>query len=135
MRRRWSCVCIRRTGGASRHGLPFADREGDVWHLHVAGLSAGQLYGLRAYGPYAPDEGQRFNPHKLLIDPYARGLAGRLRWSDAVMGYKIGASRGDGSFDPRDSAFAVPKSVVVDPRFSLGQRPPAAGADGRYGDL
>ncbi|WP_299482307.1 glycogen debranching protein GlgX [Cypionkella sp.] len=105
--------------------LAFADRDGDVWHLHVAGLVAGQLYGLRAYGPYAPDEGQRFNPHKLLIDPYARGLAGRLRWSDAVMGYKVGASRGDGSFDPRDSAFAVPKSVVVDAGFHWGNdRPP-----------
>ncbi len=105
--------------------LPFSDRAGDIWHLHVAGLAAGQLYGLRAYGLYAPDEGLRFNPHKLLIDPYARGLAGRLRWSDAVMGYKIGASRGDGSFDPRDSAFAVPKSVVVDPGFHWGNdRPP-----------
>lgn len=112
----------------SRHEiarLPFTEREGDVWHLHVSGIGDGQLYGLRAHGPYAPDEGHRFNPHKLLIEPYARGLSGRLRWSDAVMGYKIGASRGDGSFDTRDSAFAVPKSVVVDPGFHWGNdRPP-----------
>jgi isoamylase len=74
--------------------LPFLDRDGDIWHLHVAGISAGQLYGLRAQGPYAPDEGHRFNPHKLLIDPYAKGLAGRLKWSDAVMGYKVGSPRG-----------------------------------------
>ena len=100
--------------------LPFADREGDIWHLHVAGIGAGQLYGLRAQGPYAPEEGHRFNPNKLLLDPYAKGLAGRLRWSDAVMGYKIGSPRADLSFDTRDSAFAVPKSVVVDPGFFWG---------------
>jgi isoamylase len=100
--------------------LPFADREGDIWHVHVTGVTEGQLYGFRANGPYVPDEGHRFNPHKLLIDPYARGLAGRLRWSDALMGYKVGSPRGDTSFDTRDSAFAVPKSVVVDPGFHWG---------------
>ncbi len=105
--------------------LGFAARSGDIWHLHVAGLGEGQLYGLRADGPHAPDEGHRFNAHKLLIDPCARGLAGRLRWSDALMGYKIGSPRGDLSFDSRDSAFAVPKSVVVDPGFHWGgDRPP-----------
>ncbi len=106
--------------------LPFRDREGDVWHMEVAGIGAGQLYGLRAQGPYVPDQGLRFNANKLLIDPYARGLAGRLRWSDALMGYKIGSPRGDMSFDTRDSAFAVPKSVVVDGHFDWkGDRPPA----------
>jgi isoamylase len=100
--------------------LPFAEREGDIWHVHVTGITEGQLYGFRANGPYAPDEGHRFNPHKLLIDPYTKGLAGRLRWSDAVMGYKVGSPRGDTSFDTRDSAFAVPKSVVVDPGFHWG---------------
>ncbi len=100
--------------------LPFTDRDGDVWHMHVAGLRAGQQYGFRAHGPYLPDEGHRFNAHKLLLDPYARGLAGRLRWSDALMGYRIGAARADQSFDSRDSAFAIPKSVVVDPSFDWG---------------
>jgi isoamylase len=98
--------------------IPFRDRDGDVWHIHVSGLMPGQRYGLRAHGPYAPEEGHRFNHHKLLIDPYARGLDGRLRWSDALMGYKIGSPRGDLSHDNRDSAFAVPKSVVVDTAFS-----------------
>jgi glycogen operon protein len=100
--------------------LPFTDRDGDVWHMHVAGLRAGQQYGFRARGPYLPDEGHRFNAHKLLLDPYARGLAGRLRWSDALMGYRIGAARADQSFDSRDSAFALPKSVVVDASFDWG---------------
>lgn len=100
--------------------LPITARDGDVWHIHVGGIGAGQQYGFRAHGPYAPDQGHRFNAHKLLMDPYGRGLAGRLRWSDALMGYKIGSSRGDQSFDSRDSAFAVPKSVVVDPSFDWG---------------
>lgn len=104
--------------------LPFADRDGDIWHLHVSGLTEGQLYGLRADGPYSPEEGHRFNQNKLLMDPYAKGLAGRLRWSDALMGYKIGSARGDLSFDTRDSAFAVPKSVVVDPGFHWGNDQP-----------
>ncbi len=98
--------------------IPLRDRDGDVWHVHIGGLMPGARYGFRAQGPYAPEAGHRFNPHKLLIDPYARGLDGRLRWSDALMGYKIGSPRGDLSYDTRDSAFAVPKSVVVDTAFS-----------------
>jgi glycogen operon protein len=100
--------------------LPIKDRDGDVWHVHVGGLTPGTVYGFRAHGPYAPERGHRFNPNKLLLDPYARALEGRLKWSDALMGYKIGSSRGDLSFDTRDSAFAVPKAVVTDPSFSWG---------------
>jgi glycogen operon protein len=100
----------------ARIALP--ERDGDIWHGHVGGLTPGTLYGYRVHGPYAPEQGHRFNPSKLLIDPYARALEGRLRWSDALMGYKIGSPRGDLSFDARDSAFAVPKSVVVDPSFN-----------------
>ncbi len=100
--------------------IAVSAREADVWHIHLDGLKAGQLYGYRVDGPYQPEQGHRFNPHKLLLDPYAKGLAGRLKWSDAVMGYKVGSGRGDQSFDARDSAFAVPKSVVVDPRFDWG---------------
>lgn len=105
--------------------IPFRERDGDIWHMHVGGLTFGTVYGLRAHGPYAPEQGHRFNPHKLLQDPYARALEGRLRWSDALMGYRIGSPRGDLSYDTRDSAFAVPKAVVCDPSFSWGDdRPP-----------
>jgi glycogen operon protein len=104
--------------------VPMTDRDGDVWHVHIDGLMPGARYGYRAHGPYAPEEGHRFNPNKLLIDPYARGLDGRLRWSDALMGYRIGSPRGDLSFDTRDSAFAVPKSVVVDTAFTWGDDAP-----------
>ncbi|WP_146285860.1 glycogen debranching protein GlgX [Gemmobacter aquaticus] len=100
--------------------IPLRERDGDIWHVHVGGLTPGTLYGYRVHGPYAPEGGHRFNPHKLLIDPYARQLSGRLKWSDAMMGYKVGSNRADLSFDTRDSAFAVPKSVVVDPSFNWG---------------
>ena len=100
--------------------LPIRDRDGDIWHIHVGGLTAGAVYGFRAFGPYDPERGHRFNPHKLLLDPYARALEGRLKWSDALMGYKIGTARGDLSYDTRDSAFAVPKAVVTDPSFGWG---------------
>ena len=98
--------------------IALLERDGDIWHGHVGGLMPGTLYGYRVHGPYAPEQGHRFNPHKLLIDPYARGLEGRLKWSDALMGFKVGSTRGDLSYDTRDSAFAVPKSVVVDPSFN-----------------
>ena len=101
--------------------IPLRERDGDIWHVHVGGMTPGTLYGYRVHGPYAPEGGHRFNPHKLLIDPYARQLSGRLKWSDAMMGYKVGSNRADLSFDTRDSAFAVPKSVVVDPSFNWGQ--------------
>lgn len=106
--------------------LPFRERDGDIWHMHVGGLTPGVKYGLRAHGPYRPEEGHRFNPNKLLIDPYAKKLWGRLRWSDAVMGYRVGSPRADLSFDSRDSAFAVPKSVVVDPSFPWSHDLPLA---------
>lgn len=105
--------------------LPLKERDGDIWHIHVEGLGAGTVYGFRVHGPYAPERGHRFNPHKLLLDPYARAVEGRFRWSDAVMGYKVGSPRGDLSFDTRDSAFAVPKAVVTDAAFDWGDdRPP-----------
>ena len=106
----------------ARIALP--ERDGDIWHGHVAGLMTGTLYGFRVHGPYAPEQGHRFNPHKLLIDPYARALEGRLKWSDALMGYKVGSPRADLSYDTRDSAFAVPKSVVVDTSFAWGDDAP-----------
>jgi glycogen operon protein len=104
--------------------LPIRDRDGDIWHIHVGGLTAGAVYGFRAHGPYAPEQGHRFNPHKLLLDPYARALEGRLKWSDSVMGYKVGSPKGDLSYDTRDSAFAVPKAIVVDPAFGWGNDTP-----------
>ena len=96
----------------ARYDLPECTDE--VWHGYLPQLRAGQLYGYRAHGPYEPEQGHRFNPHKLLLDPYARLLAGQIRWSDALHGYRVSSPRADLSFDRRDSAAAMPKSVVVD---------------------
>jgi len=95
--------------------IPLPERDGDIWHGHIAGIGPGTRYGLRAHGPYEPENGHRFNANKLLIDPYARKIDGKLRWSKALMGYHIGSPMGDLSFSTRDSAFAVPKCVVVGP--------------------
>ncbi|MEM0949432.1 MAG: glycogen debranching protein GlgX [Pseudomonadota bacterium] len=116
-------LCLYDTDGReTRIDLP--EREGDVWHGHVAGLGVGQNYGFRAYGPYRPDEGHRFNPNKLLMDPYARQLTGHPVWDDALFGFTPGHALEDLSFDPRDSAPFMPRSVVApghwphDPRRS-----------------
>lgn len=97
--------------------LALPERDGDIWHGYVAGLRPGTVYGYRAHGPYAPDEGHRFNPNKMLLDPYARKIEGAVQWSDALLGYQATSNRQDLSFDASDSASFVPKSVVVDMDF------------------
>ena len=107
----------------ARYPLPECTDE--VWHGYLPHARPGQLYGFRAYGAYAPEQGHRFNPNKLLLDPYARRLAGQLRWTDAVHGYHVGSPRADLSFDRRDSAPAMPKCVVTADSFDWdGDRRP-----------
>lgn len=103
-----------------RMALP--ERTEHVWHGYLPDVSPGQLYGYRVHGPYEPQHGLRFNPHKVLIDPYARRLAGRLVWSDAHFAYRAGSSREDLSFDRRDNARGIPKAMVVDESFNWGRR-------------
>ena len=86
----------------------------------------GQRYGYRVHGPYEPERGHRFNPNKLLIDPYARAIDGHVRWNERIFGYTLGHPDADLSFDERDSAHAVPKSVVVEPQGGVGDRVRAA---------
>ncbi|MBP1805587.1 glycogen debranching protein GlgX [Rubellimicrobium aerolatum] len=105
--------------------IDLPDREGHVWHGYVPGLRPGQAYGFRAHGPYRPDEGHRFNPHKLLLDPYAKRIAGRLEWDPALFGYDVASKHGDLTFDTRDSSNFVPRAVVTDPRLDArGERRP-----------
>jgi glycogen operon protein len=100
-------------------------RTDHVWHVYLHGIRPGQLYGYRVHGPYDPRHGHRFNPNKLLIDPYARQLFGRIRWHDAVFGYRMGGPRGDLTLDRRDSAPMVPKCIVEEPTHYWGDdRPP-----------
>ena len=91
--------------------------DNHIWHLYVPGLMPGQLYGYRVYGPYEPQNGDRFNPNKLLIDPYAKALSGRVEWHNAIFGYEVGHPEEDLSFSEEDSAPYVPKGVVIDPSF------------------
>jgi isoamylase len=107
----------------ARFDLPECTDE--VWHGYLPDAKPGLLYGYRAYGPYEPRAGHRFNPNKLLLDPYAHELHGDLIWSDVLFGYRVGSARGDLTFDRRDSARAMPKGVVVDNSFNWGDdRPP-----------
>ena len=101
-------------GRRELHRVPLPERTEDVWHGYFHDVAPGQLYGYRVYGPYDPERGFRFNSNKLLVDPYAKALAGRLVWSDAHFGYRTGSARGDLSFDRRDNARGMPKSVVID---------------------
>jgi glycogen operon protein len=96
----------------------------DVWHAYLPGYGPGTIYGYRVHGPYQPRQGHRFNPNKLLLDPYARCLHDELRWDDSVFGYTPGAADRDLSFDARDSAAFVPKSVIVDESFDWGNDKP-----------
>jgi isoamylase len=113
------------TSAGESERFPLQDRTDQVWHAYLPGIGPGQLYGFRVSGPYRPDEGHRFNPNKLLVDPYTRAIAGGLRWSDAVYGYTPGHPDEDASFDDRDSAPDVPRSMVLDPSFDWGaDRPP-----------
>jgi glycogen operon protein len=97
---------------------PVRHRTGDVWHVWVRGIPAGQLYGYRIDGPYLPEEGHRFNPHKLLLDPYARALAGVENWDfPAARGYDSSSSLTDLSFSTIDDAGTTPKCVFTDDHF------------------
>ena len=98
----------------------------EVWHGSLPDVKAGQRYGYRVHGPWEPQHGHRFNPHKLLLDPYAKAIDGTIRWSDVVFGYRVGPDPdADLTLDDRDSADTVPKSVVVDDAFDWrGDRPP-----------
>jgi isoamylase len=107
----------------ARIALPECTDE--VWHGYLPDVHPGALYGYRVHGPYRPEYGHRFNPNKLLLDPYAKQMHGQVRWSDALFGYRLQSQRGDLSFDRRDSAPAMPKGVVVDSTFNWhGDQPP-----------
>jgi len=100
--------------------IRMPEQTDQVWHVYLPGIRPGQLYGYRVHGPYEPQAGHRFNPAKLLLDPYAKAIAGILQWSDAPFGYTVGHPDADLSYDERDSAAGTQKCVVVDPAFNWG---------------
>jgi isoamylase len=114
------------TGVREIDRIPLPEYTDEVWHGYLPDARPGTLYGYRVHGLYEPRNGHRFNPNKLLLDPYAKALFGRFLRTDAVFGYRAGSPREDLSFDRRDSARAVPKCRVVDPSFAWGDdRAPA----------
>jgi glycogen operon protein len=104
--------------------IRMPEQTNQVWHVYLPEVRPGQRYGYRVHGPYEPSAGHRFNPAKLLLDPYAKAIAGTIDWSDALFGYAIGHADADLSCDERDSAPHLPKCIVVDPAFSWGHDAP-----------
>jgi glycogen operon protein len=104
--------------------IPIHWQTDQVWHCYLPEARPGQLYGFRVYGPYEPESGHRFNPNKLLLDPYAKDIVGPVRWNDALFGYTIGDKAEDLQPDPRNSAHGVPKSRVIDTAFTWGDDHP-----------
>lgn len=94
--------------------VEITENEHNIWHIYLEGVTSGQVYGYRVYGPYKPLEGKRFNPNKLLLDPYAKKTIGQLIWHKAIFGYDTSSPEKDLSFSTLDSAPYVPKSVVID---------------------
>jgi isoamylase len=101
--------------------VELTERTDQVWHCYLPEARPGQLYGYRVHGPFEPRAGHRFNPHKLLLDPYAKSVSGTVDWSAEVFGYTLGDPDADLSFDERDSATFLPKCVVIDPAFTWGE--------------
>ncbi len=119
-------VCLfNPTGTRETARVVLPEYTNEIWHGYLPDIRPGQLYGYRVYGPYDPARGHRFNPHKLLVDPYARMLVGDLTWTDAHFGYRIGTRNADLSFSRRDNARSMPKCRVTDSGFDWGDdRPP-----------
>jgi len=117
-------LCLFDEGGrqqTARHRLPgFTD---GTWHGFLPGARAGLVYGYRAHGPYSPSAGHRFNPHKLLLDPYAREIVGRFEWRDEQFGYRRGHADDEAGPDDRDNAAAALKGRVVGPLAPITVRP------------
>ena len=112
------CLFDNANDKVERHKVWVRERTDQVWHCYLPDIRPGQFYGYRVHGPYEPAAGHRFNPAKLLIDPYAKALTGAIRWSDALFAYKVGSPDQDMEPTTDNDASGVPKSVVVDSAFT-----------------
>jgi glycogen operon protein len=112
------------TGKRETVRVTLPEQTDMVWHGYLPEVRPGQVYGYRVYGPYAPEQGHRFNPHKLLLDPYGKQIQGPLTWTDAHFGYRVGNKQEDLSFDRRDNAAGMPKNRVIDSAFTWGSDAP-----------
>jgi glycogen operon protein len=114
------CLFERPDDARETHRVRIEECTDFVWHIYLPESRPGQLYGYRVHGLYEPEAGLRFNPAKVLIDPYAKAIAGNIDWSDALFGYRIGDPKADLSLDDRENAGSIPKCVVVDQAFTWG---------------
>jgi glycogen operon protein len=120
-------LCLFDTPDSEResHRITFKEYTDRVWHAYLPDVLAGQLYGYRFTGPFDPSKGHRFNPNKVVLDPYAKLIGRDVRWADELFGYRFDDPQGDLSFDDRDSAPYAPLATVIDPAFTWGDdRPP-----------
>ncbi len=115
--------------------IPMTEHTDQVWHVFLPDVRPGQLYGYRVYGPYDPERGMRFNSSKLLIDPYAKAIAGQVNWADEMFGYVVGGEQEDLARDFRDDAWGMPKAVVIDNAFDWRRRQAARHAAAQLGHL
>src|SRR6201991_1118580 len=113
------CLFDAATGETEKERIRLKEKSHQIWHGYIPGLKPGQLYGYRVYGPYDPSNGHRYNPNKLLIDPYAKALASTVEWDDSLFGYDL-PSGDDLRMSETDSAPFAPKSVVIDSNFDWG---------------
>jgi isoamylase len=112
-------LCLFNSDGAQTACIALRERTAYVWHGLVLDIKPGQLYGYRIHGPWEPDQGHRFNPNKLLVDPYAKAISGNVDWKAPIFPYDL-ASGDDGKIDEQDSAAGVPRSVVIETKFDWG---------------
>jgi len=99
------------------HRITILERSHEIWHAYIPDIKPGQLYGYRVHGPYEPENGCRFNANKVLLDPYAKAIAGNIRWDNSLFGYELGDPLMDLSFSESDNTAFIPKSVVIDPEY------------------
>src|SRR5262249_45397510 len=120
-------LCLLDGAGEERR-IPLTEVDGGVWHGYLPGVASGQRYGYRVHGPYAPAQGLRCNPAKLLLDPYAKAVAGEIRWDEALFSYRWADPD---QINDADSASYMPASVVINPYFDWAgdQRPRTPYAD------
>jgi isoamylase len=122
------CLFDQAQGVEESHRIALTEREDEVWHAFLPDVKPGQLYGYRVHGEWNPAQGARFNPFKLMLDPYAKAIAGDLRWSPALYSYEIGHGAADLKLHAQNNAGQAPKSVVVDDAFDWGGDVPPAHA-------
>jgi glycogen operon protein len=118
-------LCLMDFEGCHEARVAISEHTDQIWHIYLPGLSPGCRYNYRVNGAYAPADGHRYNPHKLLLDPYAKAIDGALLWDDALFGYRVGGADADLTADFRDNSQFMPAGVVIDPGFAWdGDRSP-----------